>query len=299
MKEIMEDREFISLTKQILWEFVCNYISNKLSNPEDKNYRKKLTAKEEKIIHYVKTRMPNLQKILNSAINSIQKEDPELLKPDYIMEHFSDCAITLERKAFNLYLKYEENPFLSIIEEWVSKNTDFLKELNKKFPGATDFSKEVCKYFYPMVQRIEFNSSQTRKARGGKTFEHIVEYLLKSINIPCERPSKEARKILKRIDFVIPDQDTAIKRPDKAYFLSCKRTLRERWKQTIPERKSSWRVFLLTLDENLPEDKAREIDALGMIVYVRDELKEKTHLQKKEWVRKLSELPEGVIGQTR
>jgi len=59
-------------------------------------------------------------------------------------------------------------------------------------------------------------------------------------------------------------------RPDKAYFLSCKRTLRERWKQTIPERKPSWRVFLLTQDEDLPEDKAEEIDELGMIVYVRE-----------------------------
>lgn len=292
-----ENKDTLSLAKKVLWEFFCGYINSKFSNPEYQNYRKKLTAKEEKIIYTAKARMPDLQKILNSAIEAIQKENPELLKPEYIKQHFSECAITLERKAFDIYLNNEENLFLSIIEEWVSKNTDFLKELSIKFPETTDFSKEICKYFYPMVQRMEFNSSQTRKARGGKTFEYIIEYLLKKVSISCKKPSGEARKILKRIDLVIPDQETALKRPDKAYFLSCKRTLRERWKQTIPERKPSWRVFLLTLDENLPEDKAIEIDSLGMIVYVRDELKERTHLQKKEWVRKLSELPKDILGE--
>lgn len=205
-------------------------------------------------------------------------------------------GLTLERKAFNIYLKNEENLFLSIIEEWVSHNEGLIKEINRKSPAPADFIKEVYKHFYPMVQRMEFDSSQTRKSRGGKSFEHIIEYLLKTIDVPCKRPSGEARKILKRVDLVIPDQDTAIKRPDEAYFLSCKRTLRERWKQAIPERKPSWRVFLLTIDENLPEDKAMEIDTLGMIVYVRDELKDKSYLQKKEWVRNLSELPKDIAG---
>ncbi len=291
----MKDRDMLGLVKGILWEFFCNCLSSKSLNPGDQKYRKRLSTKDEKIIYTAKARMPKLQKILDSAIDTIQKENPELLKPEYIKQHFSECAITLERKAFNIYLRNEESLFLAIIDEWVSKNAELLKELNKKFPDAKNFSKEICKHFYPVVQKMEFDSSQTRKARGGKTFEHIIEYLLKSIGVSCESPSKDAKKILKRIDLVIPNQDTAIKRPDKAYFLSCKRTLRERWKQTIPERKPSWRVFLLTLDENLPEDKAIEIDALGMIVYVRDELKERSHLQKKEWVRKLSDLPKDIL----
>jgi len=44
----------------------------------------------------------------------------------------------------------------------------------------------------------------------------------------------------------------------------------------------------------LPEGKAREIDELGMIVYVRDELKGKDYLTKKPWVRKLSDLPKDL-----
>ena len=290
------DKTRFDLLKKALWEFFCKCLKKNPSNPGSENYRKKLNTKEEKIIYAAKARMPNLQKILNSAIDSVQNETPNMLKPEYIKQHFSECVIVLERKAFNIYLKNEEDLFLSIIEEWVSQNEELIEEINRKSLPPTDFTKEVCKYFYPMVQRMEFDSSQTRKSRGGKSFEHIIEYLLKTIDVPCQKPSKEARKILKRVDLVVPDQKTAIKRPDNAFFLSCKRTLRERWKQAIPERKPSWRVFLLTIDENLPEDKAIEIDALGMIVYVKDELKDKSHLQKKEWVRRLSELPKDIIG---
>jgi len=292
----MNEVEIFSQTKVILWKFFRNHLSGKYSNPGKINYRKKLTSKEEKMIYVAKKRLPKLQEILTSAIESIQKEEPDLLTPEYIEHHFSECAIALERRAFSIYLQSEESLFLSVIEEWVSQNAELLDDLYNKSPEPQDFGKEVCKHFYPAVQRLEFDSSQTRKARGGKTFEYIVEYLLKSIGVPCEKPSGSARKMLKRIDLVVPDQDVALRRPDSAYFLSFKRTLRERWKQTIPERKPSWRVFLITLDESLPEDKAKEIDVLGMIVYVKDELKEKTHLQKKDWVRRLSDLPEDIGG---
>lgn len=290
------DKDVFDSVKRALWEFFCSSLKGNPPNPKGQGYRKDLTTKEEKIIYAAKVKMPNLQKILTLAIDSVQNESPDMLKPEYIKQHFSECVVALERKAFNIYLKNEESLFLSITEEWVSQNEELIEKINKGSPTPTDFTKEVCRHFYPMVQRMEFDSSQTRKARGGKTFEHIVGYLLRRIDVPCQRPSKEARKILKRVDLVVPDQETAMKRPDNAFFLSCKRTLRERWKQAIPERKPSWRVFLLTIDENLPEDKAIEIDALGMIVYVKDELKDKSHLQKKEWVRRLSELPKDIIG---
>lgn len=286
--------------KKILWKFFLSsfekgYPDNP-GNPQEFDYRKKLTTKEEKIIYEAKRGMPTLQKILQQAYKTIQEEFPKKFQPDYIKNHFSESVIELEQKAFNIYLKYEEDLFLSIIEKWISENESLLEKLGKDFPKPKDFTKEVCRYFYPVVQRMEFESSQTRKARGGKSFEQIIERLIKAIGVSCERPSGKTRKILKRVDLVLPDQNTAMNRPDQAFFLSCKRTLRERWKQAIPERKPSWRVFLLTIDENLPEDKANEIDTLGMIIYVRDELKEQNYLKDKNWVRKLSDLPKDIMG---
>ena len=41
-------------------------------------------------------------------------------------------------------------------------------------------------------------------------------------------------------------------------------------------------------------EKADEINSLGMIVYVTDELKDKSSLMPKTWIRKLSDLPKDI-----
>lgn len=261
----------------------------------DQVAREKISIRDQRIIYQAKQKIPSLQQILKEAIESIKKTSPQILTSRYIKAHFSECVTTLEPKAFEVYLDYEEKAFLSTIDVWVSQNERIIRGISEKGLPSSDFAKEVIKLFYPLVQRLEFESGQTRKARGGRTFELVIEYLLTRIGVSCQRPEgKQPRTILKRVDLVIPDQTTAIERPDKAFFLSCKRTLRERWKQTIPERKPSWRVFLLTQDEDLPEDKAKEIDQLGMIVYVRDELKNEDYLAQKPWVRRLSDLPKDL-----
>lgn len=67
--------------------------------------------------------------------------------------------------------------------------------------------------------------------------------LLLKIEIPCEKHNKGAKK-LKLIDIVVPNQTIALAETDKAYFISCKSTLCERWKQAIIERKNR-RVYLV------------------------------------------------------
>ena len=295
--------DYLNLARNLLQKFIirrlnCNQSGEEkvpdyeISKPVGKE---KVSVRDERIIYQVKQKIPSLQKILNEAIESIKRTSPQVLAREYIKAHFSECVTTLEPKAFEIYLDYEEKAFLSAIDIWISQNESTIRGISEKGLPSSDFAKEVIKLFYPLVQRLEFESGQTRKARGGRTFELVIEYLLGKVGIPCQKPEgKQPRAILKRVDLVIPGQMTAIECPDKAFFLSCKRTLRERWKQTIPERKPSWRVFLLTQDEDLPEDKAKEIDQLGMIVYVRDELKSKGYLAKKPWVRKLSHLPKDL-----
>jgi len=285
-------------TNHIAKETLKNFFSRDVNCPSPAKGklptldRPELSAQDRNIVEKVKNRIPELNQIFEEAIQGIKKASPNILKRSYIKNHFSDCAVLLERMAFNAYLAYERNMFSFAIDLWVSKNEKRINRLYQKSPSTVDFTKKICSGFYPIIQRLEFESGQKRKARGGRTFELVVQYLLDNIGVHCQRPKgSKPRKILKRVDLVIPNQETAITRPDQALFLSCKRTLRERWKQTIPERKPSWRVFLLTMDEDLSENKAEEINNLGMIVYVRDSLKNKTHLAKKQWVRRLSDLP--------
>lgn len=244
----------------------------------------------EKIIDHALGKVPSIQKILEEALKSI---DPKKLEPKYIKEHLSESIVELEGMAFKIYLKYQEEAAGSMVNSWINRNWNLLNGLSKKLDSRA-FVRKCCELFYPIAGKFEFRAGNMRKARAGKTFELITETLLHKIGCKCEKPRKKARKILKRIDLVVPNQKLALKKPDQAFFLSCKRTLRERWKQTIPERKPSWRVFLLTIDGELPEDKAKEIDKLGIIAYVKDDLKSKKHLVNKTWIRKLSNLPKDL-----
>lgn len=130
-----------------------------------------------------------------------------------------------------------------------------------------------------------------RKARGGKTFEKVILKLLKFIDIKGDIPSGIAKEKLRRIDIVVPSINVALRTPDRAIFLTCKRTLRERWKQEVPQARLNQRIYLLTIDDDLSESKAEEINEKGLIAFVQDKLKQKEHLKDKAWIRRLSDLP--------
>ncbi len=114
---------------------------------------------------------------------------------------------------------------------------------------------------------------------------------LRLIGIDAEFPSGMAKEKLRRIDIVIPSNKVALETPDRAIFLTCKRTLRERWKQEIPQVRANQRVYLLTIDEELSKTKAEEINEKALIVFVRDEIKRIEYIKDMPWIRKLSELP--------
>lgn len=150
---------------------------------------------------------------------------------------------------------------------------------------------ELFSDFALLVQALEKDIGNMRKARGGRTFEKLVWKLLQLLDIEGEIPGGKARERLMRIDIVIPSVNVALETPDRAFFIACKRTLRERWRQEVPSAQPNRRVYLITIDERLPESKANEIKDKGLIIFVRDELKAEEHLVDKPWVRKLSDLP--------
>lgn len=130
-----------------------------------------------------------------------------------------------------------------------------------------------------------------RKARGGKTFEKVILRLLDFIGIEGKEPTGKAKERLRRIDIVVPSVEIALKTPDRAIFLTCKRTLRERWKQEVPQARLNQRIYLLTIDEELSGSKAEEINEKGLIAFIRDDLKQREYLKEMAWIRKLSDLP--------
>jgi hypothetical protein len=248
-----------------------------------------LPEKDAEIVEHLGDRIPSVERIIDESWNKIPADKKE---KEYVRNHFCESVIILEKLAHSTYLHYEKEAFLYVIDRWIKENKSILDKLINGSKDQLDIVKNICQILFPYFGALHVKASQMRRSRGGKSFENIIRFLLNHIGIKCQKPSgKEPRKMLKRIDVVIPDQEAAISTPDRAFFLSCKRTLRERWKQTIPERRPLWRVFLLTIDDELSEAKANEIEQLGIIAYIRDELKEQKHLAHKGWIRRLSDLP--------
>ncbi|MCI0531789.1 MAG: hypothetical protein L0Y74_07580 [candidate division Zixibacteria bacterium] len=280
-------------TKKILKKLFNKKVTENTSAKSSERRQETISPEDRALLQKVKLRMPSTLDILEETVRILQSKASNLVNSDFIRSNFSTSLIEFEKVVFEIYLKHQKTMFLSLIDEWVAWYSKKLEEIATTL-GPQGFAKRVCRDFYPLAQRLEFEAGQMRKSRGGHTFEEIVGFLLKRIGVPNEKPKDKNAIKLKNIDRVIPNPEVALQTPDKALFLSCKRTLRERWKQAASERNPTWRVFVITIDITLPESKADEANRLGMIVYVRDELKELKHLKKKTWVRKLTDFPKDL-----
>jgi len=246
-----------------------------------------------KIVEAAKKVIPRPKKVLEEAILDLSKD----FSIEEVLRNFKYYTKEIERRAFKVYRKYESEAFKKALTLWMQINKDAINEILESTESLEDKWAKLEALLFDLVgviKELEFRAGQMRKSRGGYAFEEIIALLLKQAGVPVEKPSKKTKKLMDRIDYVSPDAKTAERTPDKAIFLAMKRTLRERWKQVVPEQMKGARLYLVTLDEKLPEDKANEIYETGMIVYVLDELKEQPHLKDKPWVRKLSELPKDI-----
>lgn len=245
----------------------------------------------EELIKTAKSEIPPVDHILDETWNQLK------LQKSFVKNNFGKVLVTFDKKATEIFRDYERNALVKLAKLWLNLQKE---EIRKKFEemlaqeGWEKFIGTASRLFVEfgiLVQDLEKDLGNMRKARGGKTFEKVVLRLLAFIDIKGESPTGNAKEELRRIDIVIPSIEIATKTPDRAIFLTCKRTLRERWKQEVPQARLNQRIYLLTIDEDLSESKANEINQKGLIAFVRDELTKNPSLQKMPWIRKLSDLP--------
>lgn len=215
-------------------------------------------------------------------------------------KNFGEILCDFDVEATKIFRDYESKVLIKLAKLWLnSQEIDIQKKLkeivNEK--GWNEFIEKASKVFVEfgiLVQSLEKDLGNMRKARGGKTFEKVVLRLLNFIDINAEIPVGKAREDLKRIDIVIPSIEIAKKTPDRAIFLTCKRTLRERWKQEVPQARLNQRIYLITIDNDISESKAKEINEKGLLAFVRDDLVQNSPLKNLSWIRKLSDLPKEI-----
>lgn len=239
-----------------------------------------------------------MKEVIGKAINDIPdnsdiiKETFESLKirdipPEDIINNFGKYVLEVQDFAHKLYKDYQNSAFKYVSDEWMKKRKSELKKCCEV--SDIESFKQLNYEFALYSGDLEFRLGQSRRRRGGTAFELIILKLLNISGVPCEQPPQGTG--LKNIDIIAPDASCGLEDPEKALFISAKRTLRERWKQIVQEHIDGTTLYVVTIDERLTENTAKNFKKDGLIAYVRDELKEETHLNHMPWIRPLSDLP--------
>jgi hypothetical protein len=245
----------------------------------------------QELIRLAKEEIPSVDAIIEKTWIQLN------FKRSYVQRNFGEALVSFDERATKIFMRYEKDALVRLAKLWLEMQKANIKSRFERIlaqKGWNEFLNEASKVFAEfgdLVQQFEKDLGNMRKARGGKTFEKVIIKFLSFIGIKSEIPRGIAKEELRRIDIVIPSVDIAIKTPDRAIFLTCKRTLRERWKQEVPQARLNQRIYLLTIDDDLSEGKAIEINQKGLIAFVRDELAKDRAFGKMPWVRRLSDLP--------
>lgn len=216
----------------------------------------------------ISSRLPSNRAIIDEAMEALRQDDPGVLRRRTIEAEFSRVVTTVFYKAYETY-KRHENECREMIP----------REVLERESGEA-FSREdvvrICGQVVDRMVEAEMSFKQSRSSRAGKSFEIIIRDLLAMIGISSESVTAQYKKQMSMIDLVVPDIRTALEEPDRAFFLSLKTSLRERWKQVVTEQKPGQRTYLLTLlqKETLSNDNARSITKKGIVLCVPDKAKD-------------------------
>ncbi len=147
------------------------------------------------------------------------------------------------------------------------------------------------------VQEFERRVGQKRKGRGGRSLEDVTGFILRYFGIIDTQLVPEHVRASLEIDKLVPTAD------DMYIAISCKRTFRERWKQSFTENidtleendiKEIW--HLLTYDRDLTKNKIVEIGEHKCTIYLPDDsrLFEKDDKEIQKHIKPMSSFVEDI-----
>ena len=239
----------------------------------------------------------------------------KLLKENKI----SEAILYLREYAYEEYLK-EESIF----------NGEILKEISNKFDTPkSNFEKITSQLFHlniqekklfqeklaeifgdyagsisPYIYQLCLSNTQSRRSRAGKTFEGIIYFLYENFNYTFASQAQVGRTTFSKlglgkiVDSILPSVKAFDERRDKAIIGSMKTTLRERWQEVVEEvsRSNIPCIYLLTVDDDISENKAIQMGKHNIVLVVLDSVKEQSHLKDKRSIIKfenyfLEEIP--------
>ena len=203
--------------------------------------------------------------IVEEAIKNIKKKHNFSI--DDIKKNFDSLLDECEQEAYRIYLKSEYEYGKRVLNE-------FVLHLAKNESGSNvdSLGKALGEHF-KVLDKFFLSLAQSRKARAGKTFEHLHNSLFKTLSYPFT----EQAIINGKPDFVMPSVEHYRANPLECVVFTAKRTLRERWRQIVTEGTRGIGFYLATIDDNVSENQLREMLNHKIFLVVPQRIKEEKY----------------------
>ena len=218
---------------------------------ENSRPEKKSKKETKSLFPQFKGEISNAKEIYDQAVKQALKEQAE--HPDASYSSQFDRSLIIaeelyrsdEKKAFNAFMQTHHVDEARSVSIWLGESFDMLGDTFKAM----------------------FNS---RMSRAGKTLEYAFAAFLDKLGLLYKRQVP----VKGRVDFVIYGSVNPDSQPTASRIVACKRTLRERWKQIIPEAGTQLRFWVVTIDKDVTQATLADMEQKGVCVVVPAQLKQ-------------------------
>ena len=225
---------------------------------------------------------------INEALKTVPNNDREytVFKAQAYLDKYGDDALS------TVLMMWDDAGVEGCLDAERTAVLNSFSELRRNIPVLPEAETDMI--LTAFVQEFERRLSQKRKSRAGGSLEDVTSFLFKYYKIKAADSPEHFESDIE-IDKWVSCKDKWL------IGISCKRTLRERWKQVSSATKeilSKHKIkevwHITTYDEDLSDDKLAALGQNRHIFYLQDESRKyklyKDHIGLKDYVRPMSGL---------
>lgn len=175
---------------------------------------------------------------------------------EYIKDNFSSLVSDLQLAAYGYYLEAEREVCGEALAAYVKDQANG--------DTAADVLQSLQSSFF-VLDRFFLSLTQSRRQRAGASFEEVVQTLFRALGYPyTPQPELSGSKP----DFVLPSLEHYDVFAADCMIFTCKRTLRERWRQVVTEGLTGQAFYLATIDEGISRPELEKMKDRNVILVV-------------------------------
>jgi len=213
------------------------------------------------LFEYFNEKMAKPNEIVKAGISrTLGKNEGNI---EYIKKNFSELVLHSEKNAYDIFLEIQKASWSHAINRYFTPTMDQLDTEKQKADFLMNNFEDLDSFFLSL--------SQSRKSRGGSSFQYIIKDMLSRLDYPFS----EEPVINGKPDFLFPSEEHYRENPMDCIIFTVKRKIRERWRQIVTEGTRGLGFFLATIDEKVSQNQIQEMAANRIYLVVPASIKQK------------------------